>query len=435
MNEYERLINELNLEMAKADVILKRAQAENRALTPSEKAEFDSHSAKFDALEKEIDKLGQKSAGRQTAPQQPGNFTNPGSAGRTSGPQAPAGYSQFRSPGDFFQAVKDSCARGGSMDPRLIMDAPTTTSSEGAGADGGFLVPPAWSQGVNQIILGEKSLIPLCSQMFTPGNVFVSVQDVGAPWATSGGVQAYWQTEGGLLAQSKVTLKDSTIRLNKLTALIPVSEELLEDAVSLDSYLRQKVSDLFVFKANLAIVQGPGTAGEPLGLLNSPALITCDAEAGQDSDTIVFENVIAMWEKLAPGSESTACWLAHKNTVGQILKMSIGLGTGGAPAYMPAGGVSGKPFDTLLGRPLIFSEACNPVGDKGDLILCDLQKYQIVMKSSGLKTDISIHCFFEYDTSCYRFILRLSGSPQWPGTVAGRSGGYYSPYICLAERA
>ena len=44
-------------------------------------------------------------------------------------------------------------------------------------------------------------------------------------------------------------------RLDKLTALIPVSEELMEDAPAMDGYLRRKVVDVFTFKVNRAIIR------------------------------------------------------------------------------------------------------------------------------------------------------------------------------------
>jgi HK97 family phage major capsid protein len=89
-----------------------------------------------------------------------------------------------------------------------------------------------------------------------------------------------------------------------------------------------------------------------------------------------------------------------------------------------------------MGRPLIFSEACNSLGNQGDIFLCDLSQYQFVTKAGGVKTDISIHVFFEYHTAAFRFVLRCAGTPLWPAAVAARTGGgFYSPYITLDERA
>ena len=48
------------------------------------------------------------------------------------------------------------------------------------------------------------------------------------------------QTEAAALTQSKPALKESTLKLDKLTALIPVTDELLEDSAAMGSYVAAK---------------------------------------------------------------------------------------------------------------------------------------------------------------------------------------------------
>ena len=62
--------------------------------------------------------------------------------------------------------------------------------------------------------------------MTTSSNTITFPKDETTPWASSGGLQAYWDGENDQLTQSKVALKEHTLRLNKLTALVPVTEEL-----------------------------------------------------------------------------------------------------------------------------------------------------------------------------------------------------------------
>jgi HK97 family phage major capsid protein len=437
MTKYEQLVNDFSLVNSQANVILNRAQAENRAMNSTEKAEFNRLMAEGDSLQTEIDRVGQVSTGRQTQPQMPMAQAGKvgGGSGRTAGPGAPAGYSQFKSHGDFFQAVKNSCARGGTMDPRLIMDAPTTTSSEGAGADGGFMVPPQWSRDIFSTIMGEGSLVDLCNVVPVTSNSYVQVLDTGAPWAASGGIQAYWKNEESQLSQSKVDLKDTTKRLCKLTALVPVTEELLEDAPSLDGYLRRKVTSIFDFKINLAILQGVGT-GQPSGILPAPCLITVDKEPGQDADTVVYENIVKMWGRLAPGSENNAVWLMHKDVWPQLLTVGLVNGVSSTPVFLPADAAAGRPLQTLMGRPIVTTQAAETLGDKGDILLCDLSQYQVILKTAGLRTDVSTHLWFDFSVLAYKFQIRIDGAPLWPAAVAARDGNStYSPFVALAERS
>ena len=193
---------------------------------------------------------------------------------------------EFRSFGDFAQSVYSSQIQGRSIDPRLLKNAPTTTSTEGVGADGGYGVPPDYKSAIMQEVLGETSLLSLTDQHTTPSNEMHFPADETAPWDTTNGVQAYWESEARQLTQSKVALKDKTIKLNKLTALIPVTSELLEDSPSLNAYLSRKVPEKFISKLNTAIVSGTGV-GEPQGILNCPSLVSIAAESGQSADTIV----------------------------------------------------------------------------------------------------------------------------------------------------
>jgi len=101
----------------------------------------------------------------------------------------------FRSLGDFAKSVRASLR--GNMDPRLVRNAPTTTSTEGVGADGGYLVPPDYRKEILNSIMGEDSLLARTDQWQTNSNTLIIPADETTPWQTSGGVQAYWESEAG----------------------------------------------------------------------------------------------------------------------------------------------------------------------------------------------------------------------------------------------
>jgi HK97 family phage major capsid protein len=383
--------------------------------------------------------------GRKTDPQMPGNGPHNSvkafSPGRQAGADMPKTYGKFKSPADFLSSVKDSCAHGGRYDPRLVYDTPTSLSGEFAGESGGFLVPPAFSQDIWQPIV-EGPILPRCYQIPVSGNSYVQTKDESPPWDISKGVQIYWAGEGQALQQSKIALSVVTKRLSKLTALVPVSDELMEDQASLVSYLQRKVTEKFDFGINLSIIQGNGT-GQPLGFLTSGALITVAAELGQDSGTIIGENILKMYSRLTPGAQGRAVWLCSPDVKPQLYKIHVLIpnaagfdSIGGWPLFVPAGqGFSPAPYDTLLGREVIYTESANPLGSLGDIALCDLGAYQTIIKGGGLRSDISTHVFFEFDSLCFRFVARLDGAPLMSAPVAARTGnGTYSAFIALAAR-
>jgi HK97 family phage major capsid protein len=89
-----------------------------------------------------------------------------------------------------------------------------------------------------------------------------------------------------------------------------------------------------------------------------------------------------------------------------------------------------------LGRPIIPTQACQTLGDKGDIIFADLSQYMTAVKTGGLRTDVSIHLWFDYDTLAYRFILRIAGQPWWSSSISPKNGSNtLSPFVTLDERA
>jgi HK97 family phage major capsid protein len=289
-------------------------------------------------------------------------------------------------------------------------------------------------------VMDEEHLLSRTDQLQTSSNQLTVPTDATTPWGANG-IQGYWLGEGDLKPQSKVALGETSIKLNKLAALVPVTDELLEDAPGLDSYLRKKVPEVFNYKIDLAIISGTGV-GQPLGILNSAGTVSVAKETSQVADTVVFQNIVKMWSRMRPGSRSNAIWLTNQGVETQLFQMSMAMknvaGTenvGGVPVYMPAGGISGSPFSTLFGRPIIASEAMNTLGDKGDIILADMRQYLTIVKSPGLRTDVSIHLWFDYDTTAYRFVMRIAGQPWWTTVVTSRDTVTRSPFVTLDERA
>jgi len=413
-----------------------KADAEKRELEADEKAAIDELFAQFNKAEQEIERREliakqtaklMESEGRKTAPQniEPQNRPAEREPQSTRTPRIQIledkGKWGWRSMGEFAAAVRPASRNGGNVDPRLVMNAPTTYSSEGVGADGGFAVPPDFRQAIMEKVMGEQSLIGLTDQMTTSGNSITFPKDETAPWDSTGGLQAYWDAENDQLTQSKVALKEHTLRLNKLTALVPVTEELFSDAPALDSYLRRRVPEKFDSKLNLAIVQGTGV-GQPTGILNSTSLVSVARESGQAADTIIHENILNMWSRMYGPSRRNAVWLYHQDIEPQLNSLGFSTNATAVPIYMPPGGLSATPYSTLMGRPMIQTQACETLGDKGDLILVDLGQYVTATKSSGISADTSIHLWFDYNTLAYRFVFRVAGEPWWNSAITQRDG-------------
>ncbi|MEM6259685.1 MAG: phage major capsid protein [Planctomycetota bacterium] len=352
--------------------------------------------------------------------------------------KAKCGFKHF---GDYALAIKN-WATTQTLDERLqapqIMKgpdymstkAPTTFGSAGIGADGGFLIPDEFRATINEHVFGDQALLPLTDNVTVSGNTLVVPRDETSPWGGDG-VQVYWVGETGTLTQSKPKLGENSIKLHKLAALVPMTEELLSDsAVGVESYLNSKVGPKIDFAVSDAIVNGDGN-GKPVGIVNSGALSTIAKEVSQTADTVVTQNVLKMVEGLHTQNDSSVRWLHHRTCFSQLASLTLG----DQPMFIPAGRISDKPGGNLLGYDLLKHQACQIVGDLNDLILVDFSSYQTVTKAEGVRQDMSIHLYFDSDDLAFRYVFRVGGQSKFTGAIDDNNGsGTSSPFVNLAAR-
>ena len=143
-----------------------------------------------------------------------------------------------------------------------------------------------------------------------------------------------------------------------------------------------------------------------------------------------------MWARFYAGSRPRAIWLANQDVETAFMAMQFPSTAGTFPVYLPPGGLSSSPYSQLLGRPVVVTEACETLGDLGDLILADMSAYMTIRKAAGIRTDTSIHLYFDQDITSFRFVFRVGGIPWWSGPIARRDGtNTLSAFVTLAERA
>src|SRR5262249_32310054 len=160
---------------------------------------------------------------------------------------------------------------------------------------------------------------------------------------------------------------------------------------------------------------------QPLGILNSNCLVTVTKESGQAATTFRHENAVKMWSRLFAPCRKSAVWLINQDVEPQLHTMSLSVGTGGLPSYIPPGGRSGKPHATLLGRPVLPVEWCPTLGTKGDVILADLSQY-VTISRGAVESAMSLHLRFDYDEVAFRLLFRVDGAPWWSSALTPYKG-------------
>jgi HK97 family phage major capsid protein len=435
-----------------------KADAEKRDLTAEEQTEVDAIFAEFEHVENDIKRREKLVAQDERLGESRGRVVPPLTQAQTEVivPQNNAGLRNtrlrtqedrarwgFRDFGEFCMMVKNAAISPTQMDQRLIFNAAASTiGTEGVGADGGFAVPPEWRSQIMDMVAGEDSILALTDQQQCSGNSITFPVDETTAWQTTGGVQAFWDSEAAAMSQSKPLLKDLTAKLSRITALVPMTDELLEDAAAMGGYVGKKAGEKIDFKVTDAILNGTGV-GQPLGIMNAPCRVSVAKETSQVAATFHADNVGKMMARLPSKSFARSVWFVNQDVLPQIFKLGFavttaaGTAAGAGALYLPPNGLANTPaYGTILGRPIVVTEACATLGTVGDVILADMSRYLTVVKASGVKSDVSMHLWFDQNLTAFRFVLRVNGQPWLSAPIARKSGSNtLSHFVSLDTRA
>jgi HK97 family phage major capsid protein len=221
-----------------------------------------------------------------------------------------------------------------------------------------------------------------------------------------------------------------TLTLNDLTCLVPVSNNLLEDASATSSVVSQAIGAALNWKFNEAIINGGG-AGMPLGILNAGNLVTVAKESGQAASTITVNNLISMYARIL--TKQNGVWFVTPQGSEQIMKM---VQPGGLlpAAFRSDTGFSQSPLPTIYGLPVVTLENCSALGQKGDIILADMKGYVAITKNIQMAT--SIHMFFDTNATAFRAVARMDGKPWAKAPVVSAHDATFkrSQFVTLAAR-
>jgi HK97 family phage major capsid protein len=404
---------------AMANAIFEKAKRENRGLTQSEDELCNTIDGELDLFNEMLTT----------------SVHNTAAAVPMSGSRNRSKWGSF---GEFLNAIKRASGDVGLTDSRLIQNSGTGLSVA-VPSEGGFMVEQQFVENLMAGIMEGFSLVNLVKKVLTPagrgGITWPALAETSrADGYRFGGVRAHWTTEAGAAAASSPKLRAVKLGLEKLLAFVYMTEELAEDSLTFENFVTQLYTEEMKFQTTDAIVNGNGI-GKPLGILNGGGLITVPKRAGQGVDTIVFENLLDMWSRLAVRNPKSVAWLINSELVPQLGTMALGVGVAGVPVFLPSNGAADAPFGRIFGKPVYECESCSKLGDAGDIILADLSDY-VWTDKGGVNVDESIHVKFLTDENCFRFRYRANGSPYTNSPIVSKANASFSksPYVTLAAR-
>lgn len=213
--------------------------------------------------------------------------------------------------------------------------------SEGVDADGGYLVPEEFER---QIVTGleEANVIRSIAKVITTS------AERKIPIAATHST-AQWTAENAAYTESNPTFAQKTIDAFKLTDLVKVSIELLQDSMfDLESYIAGEFARAFGVAEEEAFCIGSGT-GRPTGVFLETGGGTIGVTAGSAAN-ITVDNVIDLVYALKSPYRRNAVFLMRDVTVSGLRKLKDSNG-----AYLWQPSVQAGQPDRLLGYPLYTS--------------------------------------------------------------------------------
>ncbi|MDD3250931.1 MAG: phage major capsid protein [Lachnospiraceae bacterium] len=212
--------------------------------------------------------------------------------------------------------------------------------SEGVDADGGFLVPEEFER---QIVTGLEEFNIIRSIAKTITTSAERKIPIAATHST-----AQWTAENASYTESNPTFAQKQIDAFKLTDLIKVSTELLQDSMfDLESYIAQEFARAFGVAEEEAFCVGTGT-GQPSGIFTANG-----GEVGVTAGSptaITVDNIIDLIYSLKSPYRRNAIFLMKDVTISGLRKLKDANG-----AYLWQPSVQAGQPDRLLGYPIYTS--------------------------------------------------------------------------------
>ncbi len=212
--------------------------------------------------------------------------------------------------------------------------------SEGVQADGGYLVPQEFER---QIVMGLDE----ANVVRGPAKVITTSAERKIPVAATHST-AQWTAENGAYTPSEPSFDQKTIDAYKLTDLVKVSIELLQDAMfDLESYIAAEFVRAFGIAEEEAFCVGTGT-GEPTGIFTANGGEVGVTAAGQNA--VTADELISLVYSLKSPYRRNAKFLTNDATIASIRKLKDGNGV-----YLWQPSLQAGEPDKLLGYDLFTS--------------------------------------------------------------------------------
>jgi len=323
----------------------------------------------------------------------------------------------FKDGSDFLASVMR--AGRGDIDSRLVDK--STGYNETTVADGGYTVTTDLAKFITQQMEDKSVVAEKCSKLEIGANYTgtkIPQLDESTRSATTlyGGLRVYAPAEGVAATLSKQALTQKQIDLGKFTVYTALTDELKQDNVAFESFVRMNVGRSFAWMQDNEIVNGT---------LSVATAIVDNAACSEI--TVAGDNpTAAEWAEIymANCNRNSAEWFLSSVQYTALLNLS-NVGTL-ANLFYPD--YTKSPNGTLFGRPINILPCAGAVGDESSVMFLDLADYLTIQKG-GISEKSSIHVKFLEGEELFVWTKRWGGAPLMASTVTMPDGSVQSSFV------
>lgn len=271
----------------------------------------------------------------------------------------------------------------------------------GTDSEGGYLVPDEYEATLIDKLADENIMRGLAT-IITSAN-----GDKKIPVVASHG-EAVWTDEGSEYTESDDEFGTVSLGAHKLSTIIKVSEELLNDsAFNLETYISSEFARRMGAAEELAFINGNGT-GKPTGVINTAEVGVTSASA----NAITTDEIIDLYHSLRTPYRKNAVFLSNDSTIKAIRKLKDSTGQ-----YLWQPGLQAGQPDTLLNRPIHTSAYMPEIASGNTILLFGDLKYYWIADRQGRSFQRLNELFAKNGQVGFRVFQRVDGKLILPEAV------------------
>jgi HK97 family phage major capsid protein len=307
--------------------------------------------------------------------------------------------------------------------------------AEYSGTIGGYTVPVEFASEIQKLMaedtfFRQRAFVqPMTSATIQIPYLDITTAQSAGVSAFFGGMQAAWTAEAATRSEYAPTFRQLELKAHELSATSVASNVLLQDsAIGLEKFLMVLFAKVIGWTEEYAFLQGSGV-GKPLGVLNSPCLITTTRVGNSGGAGIGYGDVSNLLGRILPSSLARAIWVAHPYVLADLVQLRD---ASGRVVWVDAmGGATEKVPGYLFGRPVYISEKVPGRSLTGDFSLIDPSLY-VIGDRLDLEVAASEHVNFVKNQMTWRIIERVDGQPWLSGPVTLADGSStVSPFVTV----